>query len=353
VTNSVQITGTAYGTGIDNVGGVITFNPQQELQRPALAATSTGLIIVAFGSQEDIDPYHGWVMAYRQDNLRQAGTFCTTPDGSRGGIWQSGRAPVVDSAGNVYFLVGNSDATPVDPNFGTDFGMSALKFSTVGKELQLVDWFEPATGPSLDESDTDVGSSGLMMIPSTNLLIGGGKQGLMYLLNPASMGHEMTGDTQIPQTLTVSAWQEIKGGPVFWTSRALGPLMYAWDEYSILQAFHFNGSTFDTNPILRGAISASFGSPGAILTVSANAEAVNSGIVWASMPISKSADSNVVPGVLRAINAETLQEIWNSEETSRRDGLGNLAKFVPPLVVNGKVYMATFSNAVEVYGLLP
>jgi hypothetical protein len=71
------------------------------------------------------------------------------------------------------------------------------------------------------------------------------------------------------------------------------------------------------------------------------------------MPISKSADSNVVPGVLRAINAETLQEIWNSEETSRRDGLGNLAKFVPPLVVNGKVYMATFSNAVEVYGLLP
>lgn len=353
VTNSVEITATAYGSGIGNVGGVITFNPQQELQRPGLAATSTGLIIVAFGSQEDIDPYHGWVMAYREDNLQQAGTFCTTPDGSRGGIWQSGRAPVVDPAGNVYFLVGNSDATPADPNFGTDFGMSALKFSTTGKELQLVDWFQPDIGPSLDESDTDVGSSGLLMIPNSDLLAGGGKQGLVYLLNPNSLGHEETGNTQIPQTLTVSAWREIKGGPAFWTSGSLGPMMYLWDEYSNLQAFHFNGLTFDTTPILTGSINASFGSPGGILTISANGQSVNTGIVWASMPISQNADGAVVPGILRAINAETLKEIWNSEEISRRDSLGTLAKFVPPLVVNGKVYMATFSNQVVVYGLLP
>jgi dienelactone hydrolase len=35
-----------------------------------------------------------------------------------------------------------------------------------------------------------------------------------------------------------------------------------------------------------------------------------------------------------------------------RDGFGNFAKFVPPLVANGKVYVATQSNQVAVYGLL-
>ena len=37
---------------------------------------------------------------------------------------------------------------------------------------------------------------------------------------------------------------------------------------------------------------------------------------------------------------------------SSRDNFGNFAKFVPPLVVNGKVYIATSSNQLAVYGLL-
>jgi hypothetical protein len=35
-----------------------------------------------------------------------------------------------------------------------------------------------------------------------------------------------------------------------------------------------------------------------------------------------------------------------------RDRLGTFAKFVPPTVANGRVYMATFSNRIAVYGLL-
>jgi hypothetical protein len=35
-----------------------------------------------------------------------------------------------------------------------------------------------------------------------------------------------------------------------------------------------------------------------------------------------------------------------------RDDIGNFAKFVSPTVVNGKVYMATFSNTVNVYGAI-
>ncbi len=343
---SVEISATVSGTGAGSVAGQITFDAKQQNQRSGLAMAN-GLIILAWSSQEDLDPYHGWVMAYRTDNLQQAGVFCTTPNGSRGGIWQAGRAPVVDASGNVYYLVGNGDW-----DGKTSFGQSALKFSTTGRTLKFVDWFAPDDAEQLNTNDTDVGSSGLTMLPTTNLLVGGGKQGVFYLLNSGNLGHEQTGNGQIPQVLTVSKGQ-MKGGPVYWLSSDLGPLVYIWDEYSYLKAFHFNGTTFDVNPIMKGTIDASFGPPGGILAVSANQSNKNTGIVWASMPINQSADGAVVPGIVRAFNAENLAEIWDSEQDSSRDSLGNFAKFVPPVVANGKLYMATFNNAVVVYGLLP
>jgi hypothetical protein len=55
-----------------------------------------------------------------------------------------------------------------------------------------------------------------------------------------------------------------------------------------------------------------------------------------------------------AYNAQNVNnELWNSEQLSARDSVGNFAKFVPPTVANGKVYLATFSNRLNVYGLLP
>ena len=55
--------------------------------------------------------------------------------------------------------------------------------------------------------------------------------------------------------------------------------------------------------------------------------------------------------MLRAIDAGNLsRELWNST-LHPNDNLGLLAKFTPPTVANGKVYMATFSNKVCVFGL--
>jgi outer membrane protein assembly factor BamB len=66
----------------------------------------------------------------------------------------------------------------------------------------------------------------------------------------------------------------------------------------------------------------------------------------------KSADHGNAAGVLRALNAETLEELWNSEANPKRDRLGTLVKFVPPLVVEGRVYVPNYDNAVVVYGVL-
>jgi len=67
------------------------------------------------------------------------------------------------------------------------------------------------------------------------------------------------------------------------------------------------------------------------------------------------ASENIVPGTLRAIDASTprddstLQELWNSDRDPG-DRLGNVAKFTPVTVANGKVYVATLSNKLVVYG---
>jgi hypothetical protein len=88
------------------------------------------------------------------------------------------------------------------------------------------------------------------------------------------------------------------------------------------------------------------------VTVSANSAGAN-GIVWAATTVNEEAESSVVPGILRAYDANTLTDLWNSEANSARDSLGNWAKFVPPVVTNGKVYMASFSGSISVYGQLP
>jgi len=75
--------------------------------------------------------------------------------------------------------------------------------------------------------------------------------------------------------------------------------------------------------------------------------------VWANHPSDGDAAEAVRHGVLRAFDADDLtNELWNSLARPE-DDFGNFAKFVAPTVANGKVYMATFSKRVLVYGLRP
>ena len=77
-------------------------------------------------------------------------------------------------------------------------------------------------------------------------------------------------------------------------------------------------------------------------------------MLWATIATSGDAENNPpVPGALYAFDANNVAtELWDSTMNSARDGFGNFAKFVPPLVANGRVYVATASNQVAVYGLL-
>ena len=48
-----------------------------------------------------------------------------------------------------------------------------------------------------------------------------------------------------------------------------------------------------------------------------------------------------------------LTELWDSTQNLARDDVGNYAKFNPPTIANGKVYVGSFSGQLQVYGLNP
>ena len=330
-------------TAKDAAAGNLRFDPKAGHQRPALALVD-GAVIVAWASHEDIRPYHGWVMAYDAKTLRQRAVWCDTPDGVDGGIWQSGRGPAVDVVGNIYFETGNGDW-----DGRRNFGTSLVKLRLAGNTFVVDDYFTPSDFQQLNDHDADLGSTGPMLVPGTNLLIAGSKNGIVYLFDTAKLGHMTPTAEGVLQTIQVNGGR-IMAGPALWDGPT-GRSVYLWCEADFLKGFRLSGRTLETPPFARGKIP-NRGSPGGTLTVSSNGKQSGTGIVWATHTKNKSADAGNAPGVLRAFNAETLQEIWNSEQRPKRDRLGTLMKFVPPLVVGGKVYVPNYDDAVNVYGLL-
>jgi regulation of enolase protein 1 (concanavalin A-like superfamily) len=323
-----------------------TFDPRYELNRPGLLLVN-GSLYVAFGSHCDISLYYGWLLRYNAATLQQQAAYLTTPTGTEGAIWQSGQGPSADEAGNVYVISGNG--TNGDDNVSDSF----VKLSTAGTGLSLADWFTPSNWFDLNGSDSDLGSGGALLVPNTNLVVGGGKEGRFFVLDRNNLGHTTPDDSGAVQTFQMSDVafsHQINGGPVYWDSPSGGRL-YVWPSRENLKAFSFDGATFDPTPIARSAAATPARSfPGGTLSLSANGSAPGSGIVWATVPTGSSAHATV-PGILRAFDAEDItRELWSSD-LNPEDSVGTYAKFTPPTIANGRVYVATFSGTIQVYGL--
>jgi hypothetical protein len=316
-----------------NVSGVI-FNATLQQQRPGLAIAN-GNVFIAFGSFDDWGVYQGWVFAYNETTFYQ--TFAW-PDinstGTQGGIWNSGRAPIVDSGGNVYYSTGNGtyDGT-------ANFGDSLLKFST-SPSIGLSDWFTPSDFAFLDVNDEDLGSSGFLLVPGTSALIGGGKEGNLYVTNTGNLGGEWAGNTQIAQQFYTGG--ALFTGPAFWNNT-----YYLWPIGAPLSAYSFNGTTLNTTPISQGPTSFKRSYSGAF-AVSANGTTAGTGILWVTEPAGAGGIDGPTPGLLRAFQADNLaMELWNSG-INPTDALGNWSTFRPPTVANGKVYAGTIGVCVYV-----
>ena len=343
----VEIAATFEGTGDDNVDGLITFNPLLQLNRPGLLLAN-GMVYIAFGSHGDINPYHGWIMAYDAATLQQTAVYVTTPDGGRGAVWQSGQGLIADANGNIYALVGNGTCDAMT-DCGRNLGESFIKLTP---SLVVTDWFTPQNRGTLDKKDLDVGSGGGVLLPGENLIVGGGKDGLLRVVDTDLMGRFNPNSDRDIQEFQASPNQFLTS-PVYWNSPPGGPRIYIWAAGDMLKSYSFAGGVFLTTPADKGSIQAVGGGASCPpLTLSANGNQSGSGIVWAScaLPTTKGVPAS---GVLRAFDASDLSnELWDSTQMQSRDDPGLFAKFCPPTVANGKVYMASFSSVLNVYGLI-
>jgi hypothetical protein len=320
------------------------FDALMQNQRPALMLAN-GLVYVGYASHCDKDPYHGFLMAYDAKTLAQVSVLNTSPTGSEASIWHSGQGPAADAEGNVYVVTGNGSWDGV-----TNFSESFMKLTP---KLKLLDWFTPTNHFALDKVDADLDSSGATLIPGTHLVLGGGKEGVLYTLNTQNLGH--LGDEHALQHFKATASH--LHSLVYWRSAKNGDLLYVWGQRDKAKVYKIQGNRLVETPWMMRDVP-NEGHPGAMLSLSANGN--QEGILWAAIHATGDSWHESRPGVLHAYEADNIRhELWNSLEIPNRDDCGEYSKMAPPTIANGRVYLASFGSdnvgtgQFCVYGLLP
>lgn len=339
----VLIQGSVPGMGVGTDGVNIAFNPYSHLQRSALLLKN-GVVYVAFGPFADAQPYHGWLFAYNALTLKQRTVLNMTPNGAGAGIWQSANGPASDDDGNIYVVTGNGsfDADVGGQNFGDSF----VRLKPEAGSISVADFFTPFNQAHLNAYDADLGAGGPLLFPDQegshpHLMLAGGKEGTLYLVDRDKMGHfNAADDSQIVQSL-VAIVPRIFSSPAFWENK-----VYIVGAKDSLKVFSLKDGLLSTAPAAQSANTFNF--PGATPVISANGS--QDGMVWAIenglFRLGKSA-------ILHAYDAnDVTHELYNSQQAGTRDALPMGVGFAVPTVANGKVYMGTLSELV-VFGPLP
>jgi hypothetical protein len=358
----VKIQASVPGTGDGSSNGVVSFDPRRNNQRQGLVLVN-GVVYISWASHCDWNPYHGWVLGYDAKTLQQKTVYNVTPNGEAGGIWESGMGIAADDQGSLYVVTGNGTVgqggyTPSDngtndivsnpdPSDLTERGESAIKLTPSGSTMQVSSFFTPTNFYNLNINDRDYGVMGSFLIPGTNLYLTGCKDGNIYLLNKDNMGGYSFTANMVVQTIPLN--DNFHCQPTYYKGPT-NQYVYIWSENDQLRAYPFNGSLMATNPS-TSSVAGPVGPSGADMSVSSNGTTAGTGILWVAYGDNGNAGGSVGTGVLRAFDANDItKELWNSKQKAS-DALGYYAKFCSPTVVNGRVYMATFSNQVIVYGL--
>lgn len=388
-----------------------TFIASKQKQRASLLLAAVGVpakptVFIGFGmTHEEGDPTHGWLLAYDVATLQQTDAWCTTPGGSGSGIWQAGQGPALDDNGDIYLMTGNygvEDATGSTlPPTPADLPESLVKLhytppagGAAGK-LEPIAWFTPfidsvRNPKGVDDfQDYDLGSAGPVFLTGLNLVIGAGKDGVLFVLPQDTTAFGKGSDygrlkqppiffTYFPgfgvDASVIANLDQLFDGkthhqhcsPAFWDGSS-GPALFTWGENECLRAWKIDATgvvTFvgKSAEVASAGAAGKGGMPGGILTVSSNGKTPNTGIVWATVPLLNDANKFVVEGILRAYDASNLDPVMNADGTARLKLLWdskhipgnvfNFSKFCPPFVADGQVFVPTYDGRVDVYGLV-
>jgi len=142
--------------------------------------------------------------------------------GHGGGMWMRGGV-VIGGGGRLYVSTGDGD---FDSTVG-DYGSSIL--ATTLPDLRLVDYYTPLNWKEINQHDLDIPSGSLLAFSykHRDLIAGGGKEAVVYLLYGNSLGSK---DHQTPLAVTPRLANDTKeleqkgmwGAPAVWTDTKNG-----------------------------------------------------------------------------------------------------------------------------------
>jgi hypothetical protein len=338
-------------------GATFNFNATYQRQRPGLLLAN-GNVYAGFGSFCDFaaNVSRGWLLGWSTGSLTPLAanqifdTQATSPDNFfLTAIWMSGYGLATDDAGNIMFVTGNSDYS------GTTYdGVSNIQESVVKVSPDLttvLDLFTPRNQASLDQSDADFGSGGVMVLPDQaglkpHLAVAAGKVGAMFLLNVDNLGGYSTLKNNVLATYQI-------GG--CWC----GP-SYFVDSDGVARVVSSGGRAvrvwkLATSPkpaLTQVAISPYMvggQNPGFFTTISSNGTA--NPIIWA---LAHPPNSSVLsPVYLYAFNPDattgsTMTQLFKGVAGTWPNVTGN--SNLVPVVANGEIFVAS-NQQLKIYGL--
>jgi len=344
---------TASHTLID--GTAFTFNATYQRQRPALLEAN-GNIYAAFGSFCDLNGSlsRGWVLGWNASTLAPLAanqlmdTQTISPDDAfLSSVWMSGYGLAADDSGNVLFVTGNSDHSGTTYNGVTNIQESVVK---VAPDLSgIVDLFTPSNWQSLDESDIDFGSGGVMVLPDQpgslpDLAVAAGKIGTLFLMNEDDLG----GYSPI-QNNVLGAY----GIGGCWC----GPAFFV-DPDGLARVVSSGGKQvavwkLQTSPkpklarVIASPVLSTGQNGGFFTSISSNGTA--DPIIWAlSRPLSRNSSSTTLYAFNPDSGGSTMAILFSATAGSWPNIGGNYNQV--PVVANGKVYVASYKQ-LSVFGL--
>jgi hypothetical protein len=266
---------------------------------------------------------------------------------------------------------GGFDAAKTTPP-NDDYGNSVLKLSS---SLKVLQYFTPSAQEYNNATNNDFGAGGAAVLadlpagsPITHMVIAGGKDGNLFVVNRDSLGG--FGDAKAWQQINVGVEGDLNEdtpGVIFSVPALWNNYLYIAGARGPLKAFRLDPSTAKFTLANTATVPAQgFGYPGSTPAVSSQGAA--NGIVWIldNGQYCTPASPGCGPSVLHAYDATNVStELWNSSKVSD-DTAGHAVKFTVPTIANGKVYVGTRgdnkggqyrtmanSGELDVYGLKP
>jgi hypothetical protein len=330
------------------------FDPDWQWNRPGLLLMN-GLLYAAWGvgqsgnQHEEEVVYHGWVMAFRADDLHAPPlVHSTTEHGRGGGIWQAGAGLAGDGEA-VFATTGNSIrdvpvTSPIDfPTAPVDDENSAvrLRFDASGV-AERATYFDPRPYMSdgnvfqyMERWDIDFSSAGPVLLPGTDDFVVGAKSGILYLLDRktlTALQPPLSAFTEPPlaagQSLYIFSYvggPQVLGAPVVWNDS-----LYVWPRNDRLVKLQHDRTLRTLVVEARSSVVA--GAGGGMLSLSADGP--QAGIVWVSL---SSSGIGGISSEIAAFDATTLEKKWSAPVTG-------YAKFTCPTVSAGHVFVASWNG---------